>query len=166
MSTKPQIMIGADHRGFMLKEQIEAWLIELGYQVTDCGSHAYVTDDDYPTMAAAVGSAVVLGDASANLSAQPGSDFRLGILLCGSSIGVTIAANKINGVRAGSGFVIEEVVHGRAADDINVLTLAADHTSLEQAKSLVSAFVNTPFDHSDRSIRRLAAVQNLERTQA
>lgn len=147
---RSRVYLGSDHRGYVLKEQLQDWLVAQGYQVEDRGSHAYVQDDDYPDVAAAVASSLELPD-------------DRGILLCGSSIGVTMAANKVAGVRAGAGFVADEVAHARDADDINVLCLAADYLTPEQAQQLAQTFLETPFGHSERAVRRLQKLAQLDR---
>lgn len=148
--SQPHIYLGADHRGYVLKESVQRWLEALGYEVTDCGGHAYVQDDDYPDVAAAVARAVAQNPQSR------------GVLLCGSSVGVTVAANKIDGARAAAALTTDEVRHGREADDINILTLAADHLDATAAQPLLTVFLTTPFSQADRAVRRLEKIEQLE----
>src|SRR5438046_1223129 len=99
------LYIGADHRGFELKETLKPWLIEKGYDVVDCGANALNPTDDYPDFAFAVADHVV---------AESGSR---GIVVCGSGVGVTIAANKVPGARCSIATNVEEIRLGRGDDD-------------------------------------------------
>lgn len=137
------IFVGADHRGFGLKEQLVEGLAELGYSVTDCGAGEYVKEDDYVDYGKAVGSQVVEGKKS------------MGVVVCGSGMGICIAANRVSGVRCGLGFDVGQVIAGRQDDDINVLALAADYMSYEQAMEMVRAFLETDFSGEERHVRRL-----------
>ncbi len=144
------IYIGADHRGFGLKEKLVEWLKTAKYPVRDIGSHALDPQDDYPEIGAALASQV---------SADQNS---LGILLCGSGIGMCVVANKVAGVRCCLGFEASQVKHGREADNCNVISLAADHLSLDQAQKLVSAFIQTDYQPKPERDRRLAQIDKLE----
>ena len=146
-----KLYLGADHRGFKLKNALVDWLRDLGYDVKDKGALSYEPTDDYPDFAFLVGEAVV---------ADPGS---LGVLICGSSIGVTVAANKVKGVRAASACSVSEVEHGREHDHLNVLTLAADRMSLEQAKEFVLAFIRTEPLSEERFVRRVEKIKAYEK---
>jgi ribose 5-phosphate isomerase B len=141
------IILGADHRGFSLKGQLESWLIAQGSTIVDLSSPVADPQDDFPDIAFAVSDRVI---------ATPGS---VGILLCGSGGGVVIAANKVNGIRAAVGMKPADVVHNRDHNNINVLAIASDFTSFDEAKVLVDAFLKTPFDSSvPRFQRRLAKI--------
>src|ERR1700749_3899619 len=96
-----QIFIGADHRGFELKNQVKQWLGSQSHTVTDCGNDHLDPADDYPIISFVVAEQVASDKSS------------FGILICGSSIGVTIAANKVKGIRAAAGQTTEQVMHGR-----------------------------------------------------
>jgi ribose 5-phosphate isomerase B len=147
------IYIGADHRGFQLKETLKAWLQEQGNQIMDCGNTVYDLDDDYPDYTFPV-AAQVAADTSSK-----------GIVICGSGVGVAIAANKVDGIRAASALNADEVRHGRKHDAINILALSADYTSVDQAKVLVETFLKTPFDAEEqRFIRRFQKIENYEKT--
>lgn len=145
------VYIGADHRGFELKQQLVPWIKELGHDVTDCGNTTYDPQDDFPDFSFAVADQV---------AASPGS---LGILICGSGGGVTIAANKVNGIRCVTAWNIEDVQHNRAHDDANVIAIAANFVTFVQAKGLVKAFLETPFSGEEKYIRRIKKITAREK---
>jgi ribose 5-phosphate isomerase B len=144
------VIIGADHRGFSLKEQLIPWLKEKGYTVLDKGAVRYVKDDDYTVFAT---------DVSQSVLQTPDS---LGILLCGSGVGVTMVANKIKRVRCGLALSKEQVIAARKDDDISVLAVAADYTPEDKAKEMVEAFLTTPFSQETRHQKRLSEITTLE----
>ncbi len=134
------IALGADHAGVALKDQLKKYLLERGDTVEDFGT--FTTDSvDYPDIAASVGKAVADGHTAR------------GILVCGSGIGMAIAANKIHGVRAAS--VVEEASARlcREHNDCNVLTLGARLTALDEAKELVRIFLTTDFQGGRHQLR-------------
>ncbi|MEK7109319.1 MAG: RpiB/LacA/LacB family sugar-phosphate isomerase [Patescibacteria group bacterium] len=145
-----KIFIGADHRGFALKNILYKQLVARGHEVTDCGPHKLDPADDYPDYAQKVAEGVAKNP-----------DSR-GILLCGSGVGMDVVANKVRGVRATVGYKSDEVVHGRARDDINVLALPADSLAPEQAEALVELFLITPFGGAERDLRRQKEIADLE----
>jgi RpiB/LacA/LacB family sugar-phosphate isomerase len=146
-----KVYIGTDHRGFRLKESLKQWLAKEGYVVEDVGAGELDTNDDYPIFAEKVGRAVVSD-----------SDSR-GILLCGSGVGAVAAVNKIDGVRGSVGFSKEQVHDGRNDDDMNILVIAADHTSEEVAQEMIKEFIETVFDVSQpRYQRRIDQITELE----
>ncbi len=145
-----KLYLGADHRGFELKNSLAKWLRDLGHEVKDKGALSYEPTDDYPDFAFFVGEAV---------ASDPSS---LGVVICGSSIGVTVAANKVKGVRAASVCSLAEVKHGKARDGLNVLALAADRTSLEQAQELVLEFIRTQPSDQARFRRRTEKIKKYE----
>src|SRR3989344_9563996 len=100
-----KIYIGADHRGFELKEQLKNWLEQMGHHVEDCGAHEHALRDDYVDFAAEVGRKV---------TSEQGSR---GVVICGSGAGVDITANKIKGVRCVLGFNIEQIRAARNDDN-------------------------------------------------
>lgn len=147
-----RIFLGADHRGFELKKTLSKWLTEEGYQVTDCGNADYNPEDDFPDYAFAVAQQV---------AQNPGS---LGIVMCGSGGGVTIAANKVKGIRASTGVNPEEVRHGREHNDANMLALSADYTTLQEAMDMVKVFLSAQFEPAERFVRRINKIQQFEKT--
>ena len=146
-----KIFIGADHRGFELKTHLIEWLRQSSYQVVDLGAHELDSTDDYPDFAFAVGEAVA-------------KEAGLGVVICGSSIGVTIAANKVKGVRAASACDELGVVHGRERDGLNVLALAADEVELDKAKKMVQRFLTTKPINAPRFVRRVEKIKQYENT--
>ena len=145
-----RIIIGADHAGFELKEIVKRELEKQGYQAIDVGAYEYRKEDDYPDFAAAVGRAV---------AAEPGSR---GVLICGSGVGASIAANQINGVRACLCHDIYSAVQGVEHDDMNILCLGGLIVGEALALKLVAGFLGATFIGSGRYQRRLDKVIALE----
>jgi RpiB/LacA/LacB family sugar-phosphate isomerase len=144
-----KIAIGSDHAGFQLKELLAAFLKDKGHEVTDVGCY----DEkpcDYPDLAAAVAYEVV-----SKKSAR-------GIVLCGSGVGASIAANKVKGVRASVCHDTYSAHQGVEHDDMNVLVLGARIIGSELAKEIVTAFVGAHFSNEERHIRRLSKILALE----
>lgn len=160
------IYIGADHRGFNLKEQLKSWLIDLDYQVTDLGNSEYDQTDDYPDFAIVVGEAVIKAEVSQESPVQENfvqaNSVTRGIIICGSGVGANIAANKVRGVRASLVESVSAATHGRSDDDLNVITLSADFIDLSQAQQIVRAFLNTPYKNEERHARRLQKITAYE----
>lgn len=146
-----KVFIGADHRGFDLKQQLVPWLQKERYDVVDCGNSKLDPLDDFPDFSFAVADKL-----AADLSTS------LGIIICGSGGGVTIAANKVKGIRCATASQLEEVKHNRTNNDVNMIALAADHTPLPQAKELVTAFLETKFSGGEKYKRRIAKITNYE----
>ncbi len=149
------IYIGADHRGFELKEKIKSWLSEWGHEYEDVGALEYDKDDDYPDFATAVATAVAL-------SLSKGENAR-GILICGSGIGVAIVANKIKDIRAGTAMKPEQVIASVNDEDLNVLSLSSDYLTEEEAKEITKAFLGAKFSNQERHIRRVNKIKELEK---
>ena len=146
------IAVGADHAGFPLKQHLDQWLVAEGHRVLDVGTHS--SDSvDYPDFAAAVAHAVSAGEA------------ERGLLVCGTGIGMAIAANKVPGIRAGVCADVETACLSRQHNDLNVLALAGRATSEDGAVAIVRAWLETPFE-GGRHERRLAKVTGLERVRA
>lgn len=145
-----QIVIGADHAGFELKELLRQDLEAAGHTLLDVGAVAYNREDDYPDFAAAVGRAVSSGRA------------QRGILVCGSGVGACIAANKIPGVRACLCHDIYSAAQGVEHDDMNVLCLGGLIVGPALARKLVAGFLAAQFIEEARFRRRLNKVLALE----
>lgn len=143
-----KIAIAADHAGFLLKEKLRDYLKAEGHDVTDFGTTS-TESTDYPDWAAKVARQVASGEA------------ERGVLVCSSGVGMSIAANKIHGVRAALGTHAEEVTLVRAHNDANVLTLGAKFTEEPEAKQLLDVFIATPFD-GGRHARRVGKITQLE----
>lgn len=144
-----KVFIGADHRGFQVKQALISYLQDQGHEVVDVGAHQYEQEDDFVDFAHAVANEVV-------------TSHGRGILLCGSGVGMGIAANKVAGVRCGLGHTVDEVIAARNDDDINILALSSDHTTEPVMKELLDAFIKTPFAAEERFIRRLKKIEELE----
>lgn len=142
------IYIGADHRGLELKARINEWLKNRNYEFEDLGAYESLHDDDYADYAIAV--------------AQKVQTNHRGIVICGSGVGVSIAANKVPGVRCGLGFAEDQVYAARKDDDINVLALASDNTDEYTALKLVEKFLETEFVENDRYLRRIEKIKRYE----
>lgn len=138
-----KFFIGADHRGFELKNKIVSYLQDKGISVEDMGAHEYDADDDFPIFGKAVGKAV-----------QDNPENHFGIVICGSGIGVSIAANRYTGVRCGLIFDLTQVEHGRKNDHINVIALPSDYLSFEQVTEIIDLFLRTSIDPKDKYLRR------------
>lgn len=147
-----RVAIGADHAGFLLKERLRIRLEQEGHQVLDEGTHS-TESCDYPDFAAPVADDVVAGRADR------------GILVCGTGVGMSIAANKVDGIRAALGTVPEEVRLARAHNDANILTLGARFIEEPAADALVDVFLDTAFD-GGRHARRVAEIAALEGKQS
>ncbi len=144
-----RIAIGSDHAGFELKEKIKGFLQELGHQVIDLGTHS-LDPVDYPDYAEAVGIAVRADKADR------------GILICGSGVGASVAANKIPGIRAALVLDTYSAHQGVEHDDMNVLVLGGRVLGVEMARELVRAFLGATFSGEERHRRRLSKVKALE----
>lgn len=145
------IYLGADHRGYELKEKIKKFLGGLGYDYEDAGAFEYNKDDDYPEFAKLVGEKV---------AANP--DGR-GILICGSGIGVAIAANKLKGVRAGTAVSPDQVKASVNDESLNILAIPADYINEDEAQEIIKAFLDAKFSGEDRHIRRLKEIEEIEK---
>ena len=145
-----KVYFGADHRGYKLKEEIKNWLKELKYEAKDMGAYEFNEKDDYTLYAEKVGSIV---------GKEKGSR---GILLCGSGVGVDIVANKFDGVRASIGKSKEQIKAGRNDDDMNILVIAADYTSKEEAKGMLKVFLETKFSQKEKFKKRLEDIKRIE----
>lgn len=145
-----KIFIGADHRGFELKEFLKKKLVERNLDCEDVGNFTYDINDDYSDFAFKVGQKVSL---------NPGS---LGILICGSGAGVCFAVNKIKGIRGALALNSEMAKMIRNDDDINVLCLASDFITQETAWETVKAFLETDFKNEEKYLRRIKKVEEYE----
>jgi ribose 5-phosphate isomerase B len=144
------IYLGADHRGFQLKERLKKRLEDEGFEVTDLGNDHLDPQDDYVDFAHKVADAVV----------EDGQN--RGIVLCGSGVGVDIVANKVDGVR--SALIEEEklAASARRDDDANVLAMPADILDEEQAYGIAKIFLTTEFSGEERHERRLEKLAEVE----
>jgi ribose 5-phosphate isomerase B len=145
-----RVAVGADHAGVPLNAIVIAELRRLGHDVLDLGTHDSSQPDDYPDYAAAVAEQVVSGGC------------ERGLLICGSGVGVSVAANKIRGIRAALCHDIYSAHQGVEHDDMNVLCVGARVIGPELALDLIRAFLAARFTGEERHRRRLAKVLTLE----
>ena len=145
-----KIAIGGDHAGFSLKSTLAEMLRGAGHTVLDVGATRLDPDDDYPDFALALGTAVARGKA------------ERGILVCGSGVGASVAANKVRGVRAGLCHDTYSAHQGVEHDDMNVLCLGARVIGEALARDLVQAFLAARFTGEERHLRRLKKTMAIE----
>lgn len=142
-------VIGSDHAGFELKVMLAKHLRDLGEEVVDVGTNS--TDPvDYPDFAAAVGHAILEGRADR------------GVLICGSGVGASVAANKILGIRAGLCHDTYSAHQGVEHDDMNVLVLGARVIGPALARELVETYIRAQFTKEERHMRRLGKIKAME----
>jgi ribose 5-phosphate isomerase B len=144
-----RIAIASDHAGFELKQRIVEVLGAAGHDVVDLGTDSDVSAD-YPLYAEPAARMVAGGEA------------ERGVLVCGSGVGVSIVANKVDGVRAVNAHDPDEATLARQHNDVNVLTLSGNRLGVEQAEAIVSAFLATGFE-GGRHERRVGLIGEVER---
>ncbi|HWY44822.1 MAG TPA: ribose 5-phosphate isomerase B [Candidatus Sulfotelmatobacter sp.] len=144
-----KIVIGADHAGFQMKNAVGDLLRSLGHTVLDVGAFNE-NPSDYPDFAVLVGNAVLEGKG------------ERGILICGSGVGVSVAANKIKGIRAAVCHDTYSAHQGVEHDDMNVLVLGSRVIGMKLAEDLVKAYLGANFTNEERHKRRLAKVAAIE----
>jgi ribose 5-phosphate isomerase B len=145
-----RLVIGSDHAGFEQKERLKAHLTDNGHEVSDVGTFDGETSVDYPDFALAVARTVARGDA------------ELGVLVCGTGIGVAIAANKVHGVRAANVTDPEFARLARQHNNANVVTVSGRFVPVSVNTEIVDAFVDTAFEggrHADR-VAKITAAEN------
>jgi ribose 5-phosphate isomerase B len=146
-----KLVIASDHAGFALKEEVRAYLTKSGQEILDLGAYKCEPEDDYPDFAQRVGEAIKAGEAPR------------GILICGSGVGVCVAANKIPGIRAGMCHDTYSAHQGVEHDDMNVLVLGARIIGPSLAYELVDTFIKAKFiSGEERFTRRFKKVLAIE----
>src|SRR6476659_4522280 len=145
-----RIAIGADHGGYPLNERVIEELRGGGHEITDFGTHVGSRPDDYPDYAVKVGQTVQSGEA------------EIGILICGSGVGASVAANKLLGIRAALCGDTYSGHQSREHDDCNVLCLGARVVGEELALDIVRAFIAAKFTGEERHKRRLEKIALIE----
>lgn len=145
-----KIAVAADHAGYPLKQIVIGDLTAAGHEVTDLGTHDPEQPDDYPDFAQLACQAVRRGEA------------QRAVVVCGSGVGVSVAANKFPGIRAGLCHDYYSAHQGVEHDDMNVLCLGARIVGQEVAREIVQAFVKAQFTGEARHVRRLAKVRQIE----
>ncbi|MBV9302701.1 MAG: ribose 5-phosphate isomerase B [Acidobacteriaceae bacterium] len=145
-----KISIGADHAGFEMKQELVEFVKRCGHTVHDVGTFDPSKPDDYPDYAALVAQDIRSGQA------------ERGILVCGSGVGVSVAANKFKGIRAGLCHDHYSAHQGVEHDDMNVLVLGARIVGPMLAQDLAQAFLQATFSGEERHVRRLNKVKGIE----
>lgn len=145
------VYIGADHRGFKLKEIIKENMRSLGYQITDLGGQKYDEEDDYTDIGIKVAEKVAF-------------DNGLGVLICGSGVGICIAANKVNGVRAALCTSEKQARLAREDDNANILCLSSDLVDEDTNLNILNTFLETVFSSEERHIRRIRKINEYEKS--
>ncbi|MCC6848396.1 MAG: ribose 5-phosphate isomerase B [Deltaproteobacteria bacterium] len=143
------VAIGCDHAGFPLKARVVRELDDAGHRIVDCGGYD-ATPSDYPDFARAVATVVIEGRSDR------------GILVCGSGVGASVAANKVRGARAALCHDTFSARQGVEDDDLNILCLGARVVGVEAAAECIRAFLTARFSNAERHARRLAKVLAIE----
>lgn len=146
-----KIYLGADHGGFELKEEVKSWLVEIGYTVEDCGAYSLDPNDDYPDFAFAVADQVAQNTDS------------VGILFCRSGGGMSIAANKVKGIRGVDIFDLTSAIHAKTHNNANVITVGGDWMQVGETKLIIKNFLETKFVGEERHVRRLQKIAEREK---
>ncbi len=144
-----KVVIASDHAGFDLKSKMGEHIRALGHEVIDAGTHN-ADPVDYPDFAEAIGKQILEGKA------------ERGVLICGSGVGASVAANKIPGIRAGLTHDEYSAHQGVEHDDMNVLVLGARVIGMEVSRELVERFLAARFSGEARHVRRLEKVKSIE----
>ncbi len=145
-----RVAIGADHGGYALKDELKGFIESLGHEVVDVGAHELDPADDFPDFAKPLAESV-----AANYAHR-------GIMICGSGVGASVAANKVRGVRASVCHDTYSAHQGVEHDDMNVLCMGARIIGGELARELASAFLSAEFAPEERFQRRLDKVLDME----
>ncbi len=146
-----RVAVAFDHRGVKLRERVLEQMGACGVETIDLGTDDASVRIDYPDKAREIGEAINEGRA------------ERGILICGSGVGVAVAASKIAGIRAASVSDYYSARQGVEHDDMNVLCLGAEVVGAELASELIRAFLSARFDGGERYVRRLKKVEAMER---
>ena len=147
-----EIVLAADHNGWELKNQLVLWLKEKQIAVIDVGANSLEPNDDYPDYAV---------KAAETVAQSP--DNRRGVLICGTGIGMSVAANKVKGVRAANLNDTKMAETAQRDGQINILTLGAKFISFSQAQAVIEAWLNTPFSAEERHQRRIRKISDYEK---
>lgn len=144
------IFIGADHRGYQLKDKLITYIQDKNIRIEDLGNYEYDPHDDFPDYAQKVAQAVLQ---------NPGE--HLGIVICGSGAGVSIAANRYKGIYSVVGINPQHVADSRRDDHINVLAISANYTTEEDAQKMIEAYLDAEPAKSEKYVRRLRKVDSV-----
>lgn len=146
------VFIGSDHAGYELKNALVDHLNQAGYAVVDVGARTLDADDDYPKYAYGV-AVKILGEQD--------SDGAHGILICGSGQGMSIAANRVSGIRAALAWNVDSARNARTDDNANVLVLPAHYLDAPAAIEAVDAWLHATFNADPKYQRRLDELEQL-----
>ena len=149
-----KVAVAFDHRGTKLRERVLADLVALGHETVDLGTDAPEPRVDYPDKARELAAAIRSGEA------------ERGILVCGSGVGASVAANKIPGIRAAICHDTYSAHQGVEHDDMNVLCLGSEIVGAELAGELVRTFLAAEFDGGERYVARLQKIEEMEAAHA
>ena len=145
-----RVAIGADHGGYALKDELKQFLQSLGHEMIDVGAHTLDPADDFPDFTKPLAESVASGQADR------------GIMICGSGVGASVAANKVRGIRASVCHDTYSAHQGVEHDDMNVLCLGARIVGIELARELTGAFLSAEYVPEERFQRRLDKVLYME----
>jgi ribose 5-phosphate isomerase B len=148
-----KVGLAADHGGFEMKQQLAKLLAAEGHELVDFGNNVYDANDDYPDFAIPLARAVAKGDV------------ERGVLLCGSGVGASVAANKVVGARAALCHDDYSARQGVEDDDLNIICLGGRTTGLAVAWDCVKSFLAARFSGADRHRRRLAKVNSIRNSE-
>jgi len=146
-----RVAVAFDHRGVKLRERLLAELAALGHEAVDLGTDKPEPRIDYPDKAREIDEAILSGDA------------ERGVLVCGSGVGASVAANKLVGIRAAICHDTYSAHQGVEHDDMNVLCLGSEVVGPELAAELTRVFLGARFDGGERYVRRLEKIEEMER---
>lgn len=157
------IYLGSDHGGFDLKEKVKKWLTMWNYQFTDLGNTVYEKEDDYPHFAFRVAQRVSGEELEGRSFPYPWKDRPKGILVCRSSAGMVMAANKIKGIRAVTAFEKKGAEHSRLHNDANILALSGDWLDELMVQEILQVWLKTEFSGEERHARRIKQIADFEK---
>ena len=146
-----KVAVAFDHRGVRLRDRVLSELAALGHEALDLGTDSPEPRIDYPDKAREVGEAIQGGEA------------ERAVLVCGSGVGASVAANKLAGIRAAVCHDTYSAHQGVEHDDMNVLCLGSEVVGAELVAELLRAFLNARFDGGERYVRRLEKIEEMER---
>ena len=146
-----KVFLASDHAGFDVKEKVKKFLDRKNISYHDLGPSENISRDDYPDYASKVASRIARN-----------KDYR-GILVCGSGVGMCIAANKVKGIRAVAAYDKYTAQFSRLDNDANVLCLRGRKFSFHKTKKIISIWLNTKFSNEERHIRRIRKIEELEK---
>jgi len=142
------IYLAADHRGFELKERVKRWLKDKKYEFIDLGNEVYDQLDDYPDFAIKLAKKLKKGD--------------MGILFCGSGVGMDITVNRFPHIRCGLGFTPQQVRIAKRDDNINCLSIPSDFSTEKEATAMIEMFLETQFSGGEKYQRRLEKIEKIK----